>query len=88
MPEALAALIVYDPEADAAENADEMSDAASAVATGELTQAVRATNTDAGAVEVGDWMGIARGPTFSGDEGIVAVSDSLAGATKRTVPVN
>jgi dihydroxyacetone kinase-like predicted kinase len=81
MPEALAALIVYDPEADAAENEREMSDAAAAVATGELTQAVRATNTDAGPVEIGDWMGIARGPTFSGDEGIVAVSATLAEAT-------
>ena len=79
MPEALAALVVYDPEAEGDVNGDEMAEAVASVATGEVTQAVRSTTTDAGPVAEGDWMGIARGPTFSGDEGIVAVSDSLEG---------
>src|SRR5262249_51801237 len=41
MPEALAALVVSDPEAGADVNGEEMGEAADAVATGEVTQAVR-----------------------------------------------
>jgi DAK2 domain fusion protein YloV len=75
MPEALAALVLYDPEADAATNGGEMAEAAESVATGEVTQAVRATNSDAGPIGEGDWIGIVRG------DGIVAVSGTLDGAT-------
>lgn len=75
MPEALAALVLYDPEADAAVNAEEMSESAESMATGEVTQAVRATNSDAGPIEEGDWIGIVRG------DGIVVVSGTLDGAT-------
>ena len=75
MPEALAALVLYDPEADAAVNAEEMSESAESVATGEVTQAVRATNSDAGAIAEGDWIGIVRG------DGIVVISGTLDGAT-------
>lgn len=74
MPEALAALVVYDPEQDAPTNANEMADAAASVATGEVTQAVRDTNSDAGPIATGDWIGLMRG------DGIVAVSGSLIGA--------
>jgi len=74
MPEALAALVVYDPEADAAMNADEMGDAAESVATGEVTRAVRDTASDAGAITTGDWIGIVRG------DGIVSVNGTLPGA--------
>lgn len=74
MPEALAALVVYDPEADAESNAIEMSEAAESVSTGEVTQAVRSTNSDAGPIGEGDWIGIVRG------DGIVAVSGTLDGA--------
>ena len=75
MPEALAALVLYDPEADAAVNAEEMSESAESMATGEVTQAVRATNSDAGEIAEGDWIGIVRG------DGIVVVSGTLDGAT-------
>lgn len=75
MPEGLAALVVYDPEADASANAKAMSQASSSVVTGEVTQAVRATKSDAGPINQGDWIGITRG------EGIVAVSGTLDGAT-------
>ena len=53
MPEALAALIVYDPEASAEENAAEMGEAIESIATGEVTQAVRDSNSDAGPIAVG-----------------------------------
>ncbi len=75
MPEALAALIVYDPEASADENASEMSDAAESVVTGEVTQAIRDANSDAGPITAGDWIGIVKG------DGIVAVAGSAAGAS-------
>ncbi|MBK5334032.1 MAG: DAK2 domain-containing protein [Ilumatobacteraceae bacterium] len=74
MPAALAALVVYDPETDVDVNLEEMTDGASAVATGEITQAVRDTKSDVGAITIGDWIGLVRG------DGIVAVSGSLDGA--------
>ncbi len=74
MPAALAALVVYDPEADAEVNLEEMTEGAASVATGEITQAVRDTKSDVGPVTAGDWIGLVRG------DGIVAVSGSLVGA--------
>jgi hypothetical protein len=71
MPEALAALVSYDPEADVDSNCEAMSDAAKSVATGEVTQAVRDTNTDAGAVKNGDWIGLVRG------DGVVAIGSTM-----------
>ncbi len=75
MPEGLASLVVYDPEADATVNAKAMNQASASVVTGEVTQAVRATKSDVGPIDKGDWIGIARG------EGIVAVAGTLDGAT-------
>lgn len=71
MPEALAALVSYDPEASAESNARSMTIAAEAVATGEVTQAVRDTQSDAGQVTEGDWIGIVRG------DGIVSIAGTL-----------
>jgi hypothetical protein len=76
MPEALAALIVYDPEASADDNAAEMVEAAASVATGEVTRAVRDSNSDVGPIATGDWMGIVKG------DGIVAVADSVEGTCR------
>ncbi|MCX6541765.1 MAG: DAK2 domain-containing protein [Actinobacteria bacterium] len=75
MPEALAALVVYDPEESAEHNGAEMTEAAASVATGEVTQAVRDTNSDAGQITVGDWIGIVRG------DGIVCVAGSVISAS-------
>ena len=75
MPEALACLVSYDPEASAESNARNMTSAAEAVATGEVTQAVRDTQTDAGQVTTGDWIGIVRG------DGIVAIAGTLPSAS-------
>ena len=74
MPEALAALVTYDPEASAESNARAMSQAAESVATGEVTRAVRDTRSEAGAVTTGDWIGLVRG------DGIVSVSGTLVGS--------
>jgi uncharacterized protein len=75
MPEALAALIVYDPEESAEMNGEEMREAAGSVATGEVTRAVRDTGSDVGPITAGDWIGLVRG------DGIVSVSDTLEGAS-------
>ena len=77
MPEALAALVVYDPEAGAEENAAEMNDAIDAVRTGEVTQAVRDSNSDVGPIATGDWMGIVKG------DGIVAVAPDVLSACQQ-----
>jgi uncharacterized protein len=77
MPEALAALIVYDPEAEAIENAGEMNDAIEAVRTGEVTQAVRDSRSEVGPIVAGDWIGIVKG------EGIAAVAGDVITAAQR-----
>ncbi len=77
MPEALAALIVYDPEAGADDNAVEMNEAIESVRTGEVTQAVRESNSDVGPIATGDWMGIVKG------DGIVAVAGSALDASTK-----
>ena len=71
MPEALAALVAYDPEASAEHNGSQMLRAASSVATGEVTQAIRDTNSDVGPVKAGDFIGLVRG------DGVVAVAATL-----------
>ncbi len=74
MPEALAALVVYDPEAEGDDNAAEMTEAADSVVTGEVTRAVRDTNASIGAIVEGDWIGLSRG------EGIASKGDTVADA--------
>jgi uncharacterized protein len=74
--EGFAALVVYDPEADAPSNAGEMTQAAAAVVAGELTQAVRASSCEVGPIAEGDWLGIAR-------DGILAVEADLPAAATR-----
>ncbi len=71
MPEALAALVAYDPEASAEHNGTAMAKAAAAVVTGEVTIAVRDTKTDAGEVKVGDAIGLVRG------DGVVAIAPTV-----------
>ncbi len=71
--EGFAALVTYDPEASADENADAMAEAASSVIAGEVTRAVRDAPSDAGPITAGDYLGIAR-------DGIRAVDTSIAAA--------
>jgi uncharacterized protein len=74
MPEALAALVVYDPEASGDENAAEMTEAAQSVVTGEVTCAVRDTKAPIGAIAVGDWIGLSR------SDGIASKGDTIEAA--------
>jgi DAK2 domain fusion protein YloV len=73
VPEALAALVEYDPNADLDDNETTMSEARERVRTGEVTQAVRDTVADGGAIKKGDWLALCR-------DGIVATTGSPADA--------
>lgn len=69
--EGLAAAMQYDPSGSVDTNAAAMRVASAAVASGEITQAVRASSCDVGPIAEGDWLGIAR------DGGIVSVAATL-----------
>jgi DAK2 domain fusion protein YloV len=77
--EGFAALLAYDPAASVEDNYTAMSESASAVIAGEVTQAVRDTDSPAGAVRVGDWIGLSQG------RGIVSIADSVASATSQLI---
>ena len=72
--EGFAALLEYDPEAGAVENAASMSESARRVVAGEVTRAVRDAAGPAGPIHSGDWMGLSR-------DGVEVVGDSVAEAT-------
>ena len=74
IPEGFAALMAYDPDAELADNASDMAEAAAHVLAGEVTQAVRDSSCDVGPIAEGDYLGIAR-------DGICAVAPSVAEAT-------
>ena len=72
--EGFAALLEFDPEASADDNAAAMERAAEHIVAGEVTQAVRDANSDAGPVTSGDFIGI-------GPDGIAAVASDVVTAT-------
>jgi hypothetical protein len=72
--EGFAALLEYDPEAGAVDNAASMAESARRVVAGEVTRAVRDAAGPAGPIHTGDWMGLSR-------DGVEVVGDSVAEAT-------
>ena len=78
--EGFAALMCYDPEARADENAKEMAALASNVVAGEVTRAVRDSVSDVGPIAEGDFLGIA-------GDGIRAVEPTQAAAACRLLDV-
>jgi uncharacterized protein len=74
--EGFAALMGYDPEAPADDNAKEMTALSANVLAGEVTRAVRDSISDAGPIREGDYLGIAR-------DGIKAVEPTVAAAATR-----
>ncbi len=71
--EGFAALLAYDPEAEGEVNARTMEDSARSVVAGEVTRAVRDSDSRVGPIHTGDWLGLSR-------NGIEAVEDTLSGA--------
>ena len=80
IPEGLACLMAYDPEATAEANAASMADLAGDVVAGEVTQAVRDAASSAGPITEGDWIGVCR-------DGIVAVESTMAAAATALIDV-
>ena len=74
--EGFAALVAYDPEAGLDENVAAMTAAAGQVVAGEVTQAVRDSNSSAGSISAGDYIGVLR-------EGIATVAPSVVDAATR-----
>jgi uncharacterized protein len=69
IPAGLAALVAYDGARGAEENAAEMTAAAAAVSTGEITRASRAVELNGLAIRDGEWLGLVNGePMAGGDE--------------------
>ncbi|MCY4257718.1 MAG: DAK2 domain-containing protein [bacterium] len=71
--EGLAALVAYNPTLDAAQNYQAMFDAAAEVVAGEVTQAVRDTDSEIGPVAKGQWLGLDR-------NGLRVVANSAVGS--------
>jgi hypothetical protein len=71
--EGFAALLAYDPGSEGAVNARGMEASAYKVVPGEVTRAVRDSDSRVGPIRAGDWLGLSR-------QGIEVVDDSLAGA--------
>jgi len=71
--EGFAALLAYDPGSDGDVNARAMEASARKVVAGEVTRAVRESDSPAGPIAAGDWLGLSR-------DGIESVADTLAGA--------
>ena len=71
--EGFAALLAYDPGAHGEVNAEAMAESAQRIVAGEVTRAVRDSDTRAGHITSGDWLGLSR-------QGIEVISDSLTGA--------
>lgn len=74
--EALVALMAYDPSASADQNLSAMAEAAADVVAGEVTQAVRDTESELGSIAAGQWLGLDRG-------GLRVVAQSAAQAATR-----
>ena len=73
IPEGFSSLLAFDPDADAKANYETMKSMAESVVTGEITQAVRDSETDAGKVLEGDWIGL-------DGTGVIAVEKELNAA--------
>ncbi|HEX4246048.1 MAG TPA: hypothetical protein VHY77_10805, partial [Acidimicrobiales bacterium] len=71
--EGFAALLAYDPGSHVNENARAMEASAERVVAGEVTRAVRDTDSDVGPVQANDWLGLSR-------QGIEAVADTTSAA--------
>jgi hypothetical protein len=71
--EGFAALLAYDPGAHIDANVAAMEASAERVVAGEVTQAVRDSDSRVGPVHASDWLGLSR-------QGIEAVADTLPGA--------
>jgi len=81
--EGFAALLEYDPEAGAEDNARAMAESARRVVAGEVAQAVRDATGPAGPIHAGEWMGLSRDGVEVVGETIVEAACGLLGKLLR-----
>lgn len=77
VPEGLAAILAFNPEADVETNKEAMAEAASYVVTAQVTHAVRDTAIDGITIKTGEFMGIASGKIVTTDASLADVTKSL-----------
>ncbi|PIC65667.1 hypothetical protein CSV79_00910 [Sporosarcina sp. P13] len=77
VPEGLAAILAFNPEATVKKNAQVMQEAASLIKTGQVTNAVRDTSIDGVSIRKDDFMGIAEGKITSSDSSLQDVTKNL-----------
>ena len=91
MVEALGALVGYDPDADLQTNVGALAEAVARTAAGEVTQSVRDTVAECGAIRKGDWIAIGRDgiciATTSAAEAAFALLDALIDEDSEIVTV-
>jgi fatty acid kinase len=73
----LAAMIAFDPERGASDNAPEMRDALAGVATGEVTIASRDVELNGIAIREGTWLGLAGGEAVAGGDDFAEVAAAV-----------
>ena len=89
--EGFAALLEYDPEATAEQNAASMAESSQRVVSGEVTRAVRDSSAEVGPINEGDWLGLSNkrieavAPTLA--EAATALLDALVGEDHEIVTV-
>ncbi|PID16464.1 hypothetical protein CSV63_00835 [Sporosarcina sp. P34] len=77
VPEGLAAILAFNPEASVEKNAKAMLQAASTIKTGQVTYAVRDTSIDGVTIHKDDFMGIAQGKITSSNSSLEDVTKNL-----------
>ncbi|PID00129.1 MULTISPECIES: DAK2 domain-containing protein [unclassified Sporosarcina] len=77
VPEGLAAILAFNPEATVEKNAKAMLQAASVIKTGQVTYAVRDTSIDGVTIRKDDFMGIAQGKITSSESSLEGVTKNL-----------
>jgi DAK2 domain fusion protein YloV len=78
IPAGLAAIVAFDPDRAAAENAAEMNDVVEDVKTGEVTIASRDVELNGLSVRKGDWLGLAGGEAVAGGQDFDDVAAAVA----------
>lgn len=77
VPQGLAAVLAFNPEASVEDNKESMQEAAASVKTGQVTYAVRDTSIDGVTIQKGDFMGIAESKITSAEPSLEDVTKNL-----------
>ncbi len=78
LPQGIAAMLTFDPESSAAENAENMNEGFGNVLSGSVTYAVRDTELDGREIHEGNFLGIAEGTIACCGEDLEQITEELA----------